>query len=254
MTLTYRQIEGARLAETSTLHVIEDAVSYVVSSGHIGLISGPVGVGKSTSLRAALRTCPVSPVWLPIPPAYSPRDLVGWLHSRVVGPDLSGLYQRDLQDDLVTELTANPRPIVIANAERLTKEAAGQLEWIHSLSPGWPLFLVGITGTRERIWTEPHLRAQISCDIEVRPLSKDEVLRVLPGIHDIFFTASRQLILELDCHFEGNLGSWMRFLHSCLAIIRLARSRGLQVHDLDSELAKAALHQLMPRVTASKVR
>lgn len=253
MTLTCLQIEGARLADTSARHVIGDAVNYVLPSGQIGLITGPVGVGKSTSLRSALEVYPTNPAWLSIPPAYSPRDLVGWLHSRVMGPDLTDLPQRDLQDDLINELSSNPRPIVITHAERLTKEAAGQLEWLHSLSPGWPLFLVGIAGTRERIGTEPHLQAQISCDIEVRSLNKDELLRVLPAIHDIFFTASRQLIVELDSHFKGNLGSWMRFLHSCLAINELAKSRGLHAHELDAELAKAALHQLLTRTTASRV-
>lgn len=251
MTLTFEKIEGARLAETSARRVIREAVEYVAYTAQIGVLCGSVGVGKSTAVRSTLRTTHPEHVWVALPSAYSPRDLVGWLHRNIVGPDFSGLVQRDLQDDLIAELTTNPRPVVIANAERLTKEAAGQLEWLHTLSPGWPLFLVGVTGTRELISTEPHLQAQVSAHIEVRPLSTNELLHVLPNIHDLFFTASRELIVNLDSYFKGNLGEWMKFLQSCQTLNRMALARGREPLPLNSELAKAALHQIRPRTTTT---
>lgn len=233
-------LPGARLAVTPAVRRIGESVDYVVSSAAVGCITGPKGTGKSTALQAVLdrRSLPTS--WVELPATYSVKQLIQWIYLDVLG-DPEEFPQRDLQDDLIEELTGSGRTVVVAHAERLTKEAAGQLEWLHARSPGWALYLVGLPATRTRVSTEPHLMAALVDAVDIRALSTEELHTVLPDIHDVFLGADRILIDRIDQHLKGNLGLWMKFLHRALHIRTLAEKAGRPTPPLDVDLARAAL-------------
>lgn len=248
--VTLEDVAGARLARTPATRRIGESSDYVVPASQVGCITGPVGVGKSTALRAVLDRRGTRTTWVDLPAVYSPKDLIEQLYVGVVG-DPEDFPQRDLQDDLTIELAASNQVVVIGNAERLTKEAAGQLEWLHSRSPGWAMYLVGLPETLKRIATEPHLKAALVDAVEIRPLSTTELHTVLPDIHDLFLAADRALIDGIDKHLKGNLGLWMKFLHRALHIRTLAEQAGRTVPSLDVDLARAALNGITATIKAS---
>jgi hypothetical protein len=233
-------LAGARLAVTPATRRIGESTDYVVPSAQVGCIIGPVGVGKSTALRAVLDRRGTPTTWIDLPAVYTAKELIQSIYLDVVG-DPEEFDQRDLQDDLVVELAGSGRVVVIANGERLSKEAAGQLEWLHSRSAGWGLYFVGLPTTLTRIATEPHLLAALVDTVELGPLSTTELHTVLPDIHDLFLGADRVLIDAIDKHLKGNLGLWMKFLHRALHIRALAEQAGRPVPSLDVDLARATL-------------
>ena len=122
--------------------------------------------------------------------------------------------------------------VVIGNAERLTKEAAGQLEWLHGRNPGWALYFVGLPSALARISTEPHLMAALEDTVEIRALSTAELHSVLPKINDLFLTADRDLIDRIDVVLQGNLGKDLAW-----------HGKGLNENE-DLLLARAWIHAL----------
>lgn len=238
MSLRIDDIPGARLSPTPVTRRLGESADYVVPHGQIACVSGMVGVGKSTALRAVLEKRGAATSWVDLPSVYTPKSLIERIYLDVVG-DPEDFPQRDLQDDLIAELTSSGRVVVIGNAERLTKEAAGQLEWLHAQSTGWALYLVGIPGTSARIASEPHLASALADIVEVRPLSTIELHTVLPNIHDLFLGADRILIDSIDTTLKGNLGLWMKFLHRALHIRDLAIQAGRDAPTLDVTLARA---------------
>lgn len=243
MSLTYHDIPGARLCMTPATRRLQESASYVVPNGLIACVTGQVGVGKSTALRAALQLQDTHLTWVDLPAVYSPKELIQLMYLDIVG-DPEDFPQRDLQDDLLAELATGGKTIAIANAERLTKEAAGQLEWLHSTTPGWAMYLVGLPATSSRIATEPHLNAALIDAVGIQALSSTELYTVLPDIHDMFFSADRNLIDQIDKVLKGNLGQWMKFLHRSLHISQLAIQAGRDPLTLNADLARAALAKM----------
>ena len=233
-------IPGARTAVTPATRRLGESVDFVLPGGLVGCVVGATGVGKSTALRTALEQRGIATTWVDLPAAYSPKDLVQWIYTDVVG-DPEEFTQRDLQDDLTIELAGSTRMVVIGNAERLTKEAAGQLEWLHGRSPGWALYFVGLPSALARISTEPHLMAALEDTVEIRSLSTAELHSVLPKIHDLFLTADRDLIDRIDAVLQGNLGLWAKFLRRAMHVRALAEQAGRPVPPLDVDLTRAAL-------------
>jgi len=233
-------IPGARLAVTPATRRVGESADYVVPSSQVGCITGASGVGKSTALRQALDLRGTPSTWIDLPPVYTPKELIQWIYLDVVG-DPEDFPQRDLQDDLVVELAGSGRVVAIRHAERLTREAAGQLEWLHSRSPGWAMYVVGLPAARARLATEPHLMSAMVDAVEVRSLATTELHAVLPKIHDLFTTADRELIDRIDQSLDGNLELWVKFLHRALHIRDLARQAGRPVPPLNVDLARATL-------------
>lgn len=150
-------LDEARIVRTPATQRIEDMAALVVPRHEIALIYGPHGTGKRTALNSWLagQDLPVARVTLA--GNESGRKLLSQLHDQVIAPD--DLPERDLQDDLVEALADQPRIVVIEHTERLTAEAAGQLEWLHG-RPGqqaaW--ILVGGPQAAKAIGKDPLLR------------------------------------------------------------------------------------------------
>ena len=86
--------------------------------------------------------------------------------------------RRDRHLAFVHALAAQERIIVVRNAERLTAEAAGQLQWLH-LRPGkqFSLYLIGDTNVGAALHRDHLLYDDIATTVEIRPLV-DTVLRL----------------------------------------------------------------------------
>lgn len=246
MNITVPDLPGARLVDTPACKRIATSAGFVVPDGQVCLIHGPVGTGKATALRRYLATQDLPVTWIDLPATFSTKELISWLYDDVAGyPD--DLPVRDLQDDLVRALAQQQRIVVVRYADRLTKEAAGQLQWLHD-RPGasWSLFLVGSPGTPETVQRDALLRGCIAQTVQVTPLRGRDLLTALGGIHPLLLGAGSELLTEIDaqvCH--GLLSHWARFLHVALTVSARAVAAGHDAPVLDRKLAKATL-SLMP--------
>jgi hypothetical protein len=107
-------------------------------------------------------------------------------------------HHQDVQDDLITELTRNPRNIIIGIADRLTEELSGQLDWLYERSPKWVLLFIGKTGDETKLAADP-LRAATICDlVTIKTLNQKQLLTVLSSIHQRFLNSTPELQIEID--------------------------------------------------------
>ncbi len=242
MSRNLADIPDAHFTPTPASLAIESTVRRFSRHPGICTIRGSIGTGKRTALRLALDGAEQPSVWVSLPPAYGTRDLISDLYTQVVGPS-EDFTQRQLQDDLLDALRSHPRAICILNAERLTLEASGQLHWLQDrVGSPWSLYLVGLPDLTSVLNRQPHLREGLDATISIKPIPSEDVPAVLARIHSLFAATDRALLMEIDSRVcKGNLGRWIRFLHTCLDLAQQAR---IEPVILDVTLARAVLKEL----------
>ncbi|MDA8063874.1 MAG: ATP-binding protein [Actinomycetota bacterium] len=254
MTPSPPNLDGARIVRTSAFDELDDVGAFVVAHSEVLVVDGDHGVGKRTLISdwAGRQTVPVASVSLP--PRQSSRDIARLIHAAVTrDAESDEMTERDLQDDLVT-LLSSPGILVIRNAHRLSGEAAGQLEWLHSAAAGGrALVIEGGPGTATAIERDALLRGSVACTLTVQPLKGRELLDVLQQMHMLFLGAEPDLLVEIDtrvCH--GLLLHWARFLQVALRLRQRAVSNGRSAPVLDRKFAKAVLAGMPATITRKR--
>lgn len=247
-------LESARVVRTPAFAELDDIGAFVVRHAEILSIDGDPGVGKTTLTTdwASRQSVPVTPISLP--PKQSSRDIVRLLHAAIAADtDMAGLSERDLQDDLVA-LLESPRVFVIRNVQRLSAEAAGQLEWLHSHPrAAFALVLEGGPGTAAAIERDALLRGRIARTLTVPALRGRVLLDTLRNMHDLFLAADADLLVEIDTRVcRGVLRHWGRFLQSAIDLQHQAATAGRPVPVLDRTFAKAVLATLPATMTRKR--
>ncbi|WP_141014464.1 AAA family ATPase [Nocardioides sambongensis] len=245
--------DGRRLVATPAVKDVRQTAGYVIPRAEGMLVHGPIGTGRSTAVKAYLQEQALPWHWLDLSPGLSAKQLDTRLLRQVATDDVD-LPQRDVQDDLVDALAAQPRILVIRHAERLTTEAAGELQWLHDRpDAAWSLILIGNETVGTAIHRDPLLANAITGTVRVGPLKDRNLLSTLQSLHPLFLTADPQLLIRIDdkvCH--GNLGHWTRFLDRALALHHQHQAQHTALPDsldndhprLDVPLAKATLQAL----------
>jgi hypothetical protein len=244
MSIDIATIAGARLARVPATAAIAHASDLVIPAHEIAVITGEHGTGKTTALARVLADRPEPVTTLTLPPRQTSRDIVRWLHDAVITSD--DLPERDLQDDLAEALAVRARIVVIEHAHRLSKEAAGQLQYLHA-RPGaqWSLFLVGGPGTVPAVTQDGLLREAICQTITVQPLKGETLIRALQDMHDLYLGAGTELLAIIDqkvCH--GRLAAWVRFLQHAIHLRDRVAAAGRPAPVLDLTFAKAVIAHL----------
>ncbi len=254
MTILLPGLGEAYLVRTPAFDDLDTAAEFVVPRSEILVLEGDGGVGKTvlTNDFSTRQTLPVSIVELP--PRQSSRDIVRWIHEAVcTDSDSDELTERDLQDDL-KRLLSDPQIIIVRNAHRLSIEAAGQIEWLHSQrAAAFSLILEGGNGTGHAIEREALLRGRVASTVRVLPLQGRQLLDALQAMHLLFLGADTDLLIEIDtrvCH--GNLRHWARFLQVAIHLRDRATANGKQTPVLDRAFAKAVLASLPTFMTKKR--
>lgn len=236
-----------RIVGTPTTRAVDQSMRFVIHNAGIGLIHGLVGIGKSTAVDLALEdeALPITSIDLPV--SYTAKEVVRWLYDAISATDdLGELPIRDLQDDLVQMLNAHPRVVVVRNAERLSREVAAHLQWLHD-RPGanWPLMLIGAPNSVRAVERDALLRCRIAQTVSVEPLRGNDLALALQSMSMLLLGANRDLLLEIDsrvCH--GVLANWRHFLDIAFYIRGQAKAAGLDAPQLDRTLAKAVIGKM----------
>jgi hypothetical protein len=239
-----RGTDEAALVRTPAFARIDRAAEFVVPRQEILLVHGANGTGKRTAVADYLARQPLAHVTLDLDPCRSGRQLVNALHDLVIAPD--DLPLRDQQDDLVQALGEQDRIVVIHHAQRLTTEAAGQLQYLHARpNRRWALILVGDEGTSAVVGRDSLLLDDLAEEVAVTPLKGAELTGALQSMHMLFLGADPALLEEIDsrvCH--GNLGRWSRFLQHAIARRDEVVAQGGDSPVLTRTFAKAVLARL----------
>ncbi|MEY2711038.1 MAG: hypothetical protein RL487_821 [Actinomycetota bacterium] len=247
-------LEEAHLVRTPAFDELDNAADFVVARSEILVLDGDGGVGKTvlTDDFATRQAVPVSIIELP--PRQTSREMVRWMHQAVCSEtDSDELSERDIQDALLRMLT-EPRIVIVRNAHRLSVEASGQLEWLHShRATSFSLVIEGGMGTVNAIEREALLRGRVASTIRVLPLQGQELLRTLQAMHTLFLGADTDLLTEIDtrvCH--GIIRNWARILQSALHLQQRAVANGKAAPVLDRAFAKVVLAELPSLMTRKR--
>lgn len=246
MTTLLPGLDRARIVRTATFDQLDSLVDFVVPRHGIVVVDGQIGVGKTVVTDYLANDHPQPVAIVTLPPRQSSRDIVRWLHRTICdGDDSDELAERDIQDDL-TERLREPHTIIIRNVQRLTTEAAGQLEWLHSHpDTNWTLLLEGGPGTTRAVQRDPLLGHRVSGHVTVPTLGERTLLDALQAMHPLFLSAQAELLLEIDakaCH--GVIRNWARFLQISLHLRDQVIERGGAPPTVDRRFARAVLQQL----------
>lgn len=244
--------EDTNVVELPPVRRIAAALQLAATYGQSVVVHGPHGTGKYTSVKMALSRTAFDVVDVDLEPAMSSKMVVRRLHTALVGHD--DVSERDLQDDVVEALTDAPRVVVIRHADRLTREAAAQLNWLHQ-NPRcrFPMVLVGGPGMGRTLRAEAHMTASVIQTVEVTPLTGEALIVAVQQMHDLFAGAGVQLLTAIDqavCH--GIIRNWAMFLTVATFIRDTAVAAGKPAPVLGSELARATIHQMPATITKLK--
>ncbi|RYP86866.1 hypothetical protein EKO23_07790 [Nocardioides guangzhouensis] len=217
---------------------------FVVPRGEAMVVYGALGTGRYTAVRSYLETQPLPWHLIDLPPNQNATKINTWLYRETITADVLPL--RDMQDDLVEALAEQPRIVVVRHAERLTAEAAGQLQWLHDRPDAtWALILIGDSTVGTALQRDPLLAHAITGTVEVRPLADRDMLRVLQDLHPLFLNADPRLLQAIDNQVcKGNLDRWVRFLDRALWLADHQPTDPDQAPRLDKPLAQAVIAQL----------
>jgi len=243
---TTTRVPGVSIVRTPAFDRVATAARLTIATGQTAVVSGLPGVGKRTATVAVLSDAGLPVHDVDLEPGMSSKDMVRRLHHRVVGHD--DVSERELQDDLVEALAAAPQIVLVRHADRLTREAAGQLHWLHDRPRAhWPLFLIGGPGTDTALGREAHLHGSILQTVHVEPLKDRVLIDVLQEMHPLLLGAGAPLLTQIDhavCH--GVLGHWIKFLTVAQHIQSLSVAAGHDAPVLDADLARATI-ALLPK-------
>lgn len=241
-----------RVQPTPGTREVARVAGYVVPRGEVMLVHGALGTGRTTAVTNYLSSQRLPWHQIDLPPNPNAIKINSWLYRQIATK--VDLPLRDLQDDLVEALSEQDRIVVIRHAERLTKEAAGQLQWLHAHpDTRLSMILIGDQSVGSAVQREPLLAHAITGTVHVTPLTDRVLLQVLQGLHPMFLNADPALLTAIDaqvCH--GNLSHWVKLLD---------RAQWLSGHDpaappgghaqLDKRLAQAAIASL-PKLPTRK--
>lgn len=247
-------LEDAKLVRTLAFAEFQEAADFVIPRNEILVLDGDVGVGKRVLAADFLSRQALPTTTFTLPPTQSSKDIVRWLHKAIcTGDEAEALSERDIQDDLIEALSVQ-RILLVQNVERMGKEAAGQLEWLHSHPrANWTLVLVGNPGTATAVERDAHLRGGVASTVTVGPLKGRELLSALQSMHPLFLGASTDLLVEMDsrvCH--GIIGHWARVLQVAVYLQKAAVANGKEAPVLDRAFAKAVIHRLPGTMTRKR--
>lgn len=232
-------LDGARLVETPVFEQIRRQGDLTVALAGRLVVHGPEGTGKNFAVDHYLEHQTVPVVEIAPAPGIRSTEFIVDLHAALVGYRDDHEHRGRLRNEVVEFLRREPRILKITRAHNLTAENERLLTWLHeNVRPAFPLIYV----TRDTT-TGPAGVATVA----VRPLTGQTLIDALTRYHDLFTTADRALLAEIDevlCH--GRWIYWARFLQTALFLHTRLRARGRTQPPLDREFAKAVIAGLQP--------
>lgn len=193
----------------------------------IGLVSGPVGFGKST---AAKSVCLVEDaVWLEAVPIWSPTWMLGDLAVELGAERAFGSRQNFQR--VIAALKAAPRAVFIDEADRLTKrlELVEVLRTVHDQTSA-PLILIGMHDFPRAVQRWPQLASRVAHWIEFQACDLRDVKLLAAELCEV--EVADDLLRRLQEETQGSVRAVRIGLERLEQLARRRNKRRVALDDL----------------------
>jgi AAA domain len=227
----------AKTIRTREFTLTQQAVDDSISRRAMGLVHGDAGLGKTFAVEEAVRRLCLPTHCLVFSQGTTTKALVSVLLRLITGVPHEGtltLLQLALRDVLAGEL----RLIVVDEAQHLNHDCVQQLRLLHDdPETNFALLLVGGNGCWELLQSYAMLRSRLYRRVAFVPLTRERILKAMPGFHPIYRGIDPELIATIDtCYGRGNFRDWAAF--TCTAVDLMAR---LGARELTEQIVQNAL-------------
>lgn len=198
---------------------------------------GDAGLGKTFSVRHAVETADMPYIWVQVGPKPSTKEVTVRILKQLTGGRTDGpLYE--LTDTVIGELDAQPRIVVVDEAQNLKKAGIDQIRSIHDRSVGFPLLFVGGQECGRTLRSDPQLADRIGGWVTFKPLTGPALYSTLNAYHPLLKATDPKTIARLDREYaKGAFRRWARIVKTVLELGREEDANGISQHTAKAVLA-----------------
>lgn len=225
----YLRLEGACVVATQALLDTVENLRWVIEARAMMCVHGDSGLGKTLSVRAALRSiAPEETVWVQSRSHPYPRDIRGVLFTALGLPGEPPRHPLEFDQLLKHALAQRFRVLVCDEAQWLSRECFEL--WRHlwdDLGTDIAIIFVGGANCYRVLRREPMLSSRIYIWQEFQRLSRQQVLATMPAFHSIWAEADPEDIAFVDTHAaHGNFRAWAKITAHAVRALRVLERPG----------------------------
>ncbi|WP_166133939.1 ATP-binding protein [Nocardioides ochotonae] len=212
-------VPPSRYVPTADVNAVRFALRTTIRTGHISLIDGPRGVGKTTAIVEAVRLHKTAhPIYANLIDTRTPRDAMRQIWEAATGePAAPRATAADIRDDLTSEIRHRDAVLVTDDVHNLTVPAMRIILALwnrthDATGKGLPTILVG-NGLAKKVGaTVPELVSRAAVTVNVGKMPDKDLmaflLRLEPGIEG---TNPRVFQDVNRLHLKGRIRKWIQF-------------------------------------------
>ncbi len=239
--------------QTRSAKLVQLAVNHAVRTGHITLVDGEFGVGKTTAVVEAARAQPtVDAIYVNMFGVTSPRDALAIIYRALTGEDLrKRVTAAQLREDLTEHLKDRPVLIIADDAHRLRTPSLETLLalWnrVHNdTRKGVSMVFVGNNLVKHLGAAIPELVSRSALAISVDRLGSEGLVEFIEQLAPGIAGTDPQLLNEYNPRFLGQVRNWVQFFDT----VAYLRGEATLTSPISSQEARKA-YSLMAQVVAS---
>ncbi|WP_267246178.1 ATP-binding protein [Streptomyces sp. PR69] len=242
----YLDLPDARIVATEALLEASENIADTIDARAMSCIYGDAGLGKTFSVRAALKeVAPDLVLLLQFRSRPTPRDirmeLFDVLHLEGKPPAHPSEFDRLLKQ----ALARRPYILVCDEAQQFSRECFEYVRHLYDTGKGKSRPAVLFVGGEEcykTLYNEPALASRIYIWQEFTPMEPAEIAKNIPLFHPIWANASPELIDFIDQEAGGGtFRMWSKITHH---VLEGMKRRGLS--EVDETLARWAIRRSRP--------
>lgn len=202
------KLEGSATMNTEGFAFTQLATDDIVDEMEIGVVHGPAGIGKTYAVQHAMGRQQLPVVYLQADKRTTPKGITREVLAAVTGFDQDA-PRYELREQLMNVLAETPRLVVIDEAQSLGYQGIEHLRYLHDdRRTTFALMLVGGPDCWRILSRYPQLRSRVYRREEMRPLTEQELLMIIPQYHPVWADVEPELILLADEFARGHFREW----------------------------------------------
>lgn len=223
-------------------------VWFAVSTGHICLVDGPRGVGKTTAVvEVARQAKDLQPVYVNFVDVRTPREAMALIWEALTSePARTRATAQSIRDDLARELRRRKVLLIIDDAHTLSVQSLRTINTLwnrtHAATGGGlPIVLIGNHLARHLSGCIPEMYSRAGMCVEVPELGGKALLDLLFAMRPGIATTNPEVLLTVNRnHLKGRVRKWVQFF-DLLALVR-------QQSELTGAIDTAEANKILKRM------